>query len=136
MPYENPTPVIEATKAQLVVFGIDAADVFYPRQSFEAGETSFPSYTLASDSNNWVTVGPGFSIEQTMVEIQIRNPPGTTVGQAEIAARSLMKQFINAGPGLVVRNASYEEGTLPDLPDDLQTTDVIIVLETGLEPTE
>lgn len=136
MPYIDPTPRVEAIKQMLVSFGVADGDIYYPEQSFEGSETDFPSYTIVTAPTEFVPVGPQFSVEQNTVEVQIRLVAGTTVGAAEIAARTLLKQFVNAGPGVPIRHAMYEEAMIPELSDDLQTTDITLVLECGLEPGE
>ncbi len=127
---------VTALKDMLVSFGVTEADVHYPFQDFEAGEVTFTSYTIVLEPTNQEMVGPQFSIQQNVAEIQVRMDDGTTIGAAEIAAQALLKSFMNASTGVAIRSASFEVADLAKISNKLKTVDFVISLECGLATGE
>ncbi len=120
----------------LVSFGVTEADIHYPFQDFEDGETTFPSYTIVLEPTNQEVAGTQFSVQQNVAEIQVRMPDGTTIGAAEQSAQSFLRLFVNAGAGVAIRSASFEVADLAKISAKLKTVDFVLSLECGLEVGE
>lgn len=126
-------PRVVAIRDMLVLFGSPTADVHYPQQDFSAGELTFPSWTIVQQPTDVLPVGPQFSIQQNVVQIQVRLDDSNTIGSAETSALALQKQFVNSVSGVPIRHASFELADLIKINSDLQTVDFLLTLETGLE---
>ncbi len=136
MSFIDPPVRVTALKDMLVGFGVTEANIHYPFQDFEAGEVTFPSYTIVLEPTNQEVAGTQFSVQQNVAEIQVRMVDGTTIGAAEQSAQSLLKQFVNAATGVAIRSASFEVADLAKISAKLKTVVFVISLECGLEVGE